>query len=165
MRRLNWINYQWLWVSGLVLLIDQLSKHWMLENLSLWQSVWVTHFFNVTLAFNTGAAFSVLAQASGWQNLFLLIMAMVISLIVLIWLGRATLRPRLPLIGLTLIFGGASGNIIDRFRHGHVVDFLDFHLGDYHWPVFNVADSAITIGAGLLMIQILLDYLNRRTIS
>jgi signal peptidase II len=163
MPKLNWGNYRWLWVSGLVLLADQVSKYYVLAYLAPFQSIPVLPFFDITLVFNTGAAFSLLAEATGWQNTFLLTVAIVISLVILIWLLHAARRPRLPLIGLAMVLGGALGNIGDRLQHGFVIDFLDFYIGVYHWPVFNLADSAITIGAGLLAIQIVREYLDSRS--
>jgi signal peptidase II len=163
MPKLNWGNYRWLWISGLVLLADQVSKYYALAHLVPFQSIPVLPFFDITLVFNTGAAFSLLAKATGWQNIFLLIVAVIISLVILVWLLRATERPRLPLIGLAMVLGGALGNIGDRLQHGFVIDFLDFYIGVHHWPVFNLADSAITIGVGLLALQMARDYLDVRS--
>lgn len=138
-------------VSGLVLLADLASKHVALTSLSPYEPYPLTFFFNLTLAFNRGAAFSLLSTGSGWQTLFFLAIALVVSAVMLVWLFRLKSWEWITALAIGLVLGGAWGNVVDRFRFGYVIDFLDIHLAGYHWPTFNVADSAITVGALLLM--------------
>lgn len=141
----------WLWLSALVLVLDQGSKLLVMATLTPYQEVIaVTPFFNLVHVHNTGAAFSLFADQSGWQRWFFLAVASIASGVIL-WLLAGTRGRAVFAIGLTLILGGALGNLIDRLAYGHVVDFLDFHVAGWHWPAFNVADSAITLGAGLLI--------------
>ena len=145
----------WLALISLVIVLDQITKAWMLAQ---FQSAFahggrieVTFFFDLVLAFNRGAAFSFLAEHSGWQRWFFAMLALTVSawLLALTWQHR---RERLLPFSFSLIIGGALGNVIDRFTHGAVVDFLSFHAGPYYWPAFNLADSAITLGVGLMLI-------------
>ncbi|MCM2287980.1 MAG: signal peptidase II [Sulfuritalea sp.] len=141
---------RWLALAALVLLLDQASKAWVLANFRLMESQSVTSFFNLVLVYNSGAAFSFLAGAGGWQKWFFVILALGISVWLLSLLRRHAQERLLP-TSLALILGGAIGNVIDRLRFDAVVDFLDFHLAGYHWPAFNVADSAITVGVVLML--------------
>lgn len=143
---------KWLWITGLVIAFDQASKWLMVSWLSLHESVAVMPFFNLTMAHNTGAAFSFLSQAGGWQRWFFVVLALSISLGLLIWLKKAV-KTNMEAVSISLILGGAVGNVIDRIYYGYVIDFLDVYYGTYHWPAFNVADSAIVIGAALLLID------------
>lgn len=148
---------RWLWLSALVIVIDQISKVVVSHHMSLFQSIPVTPFFRFTLLHNTGAAFSFLAGAAGWQRWFFICLGLVVSIIILIWLRRMPRHGRRLLgIGIALVLGGALGNVIDRVAYGFVVDFLDVHYGNWHWPPFNVADSAITIGAALVILDALI---------
>lgn len=141
----------WLWLSALVLVLDQASKLLVMATLTPYQEVVaVTPFFNLVHVHNTGAAFSLFADQSGWQRWFFLAVALIASGVIL-WLLAGTRGRALFAIGLALILGGALGNLVDRLAYGHVVDFLDFHAAGLHWPAFNLADSAITLGAGLLI--------------
>ncbi len=142
---------RWLWLAALIIGLDQATKHLVQAHFAPYQDVVaVTPFFNLVHVHNTGAAFSLLADQPGWQRWFFLAVAVVASGVIL-WLLNST-RGRAPFcIALTLILGGALGNVIDRLAHGHVIDFLDFHVAGWHWPAFNVADTAITIGAVLLL--------------
>lgn len=145
------IMLKWLNLSAVVIVLDQLSK-WLMSNwLDLHQTVPVLPSFNLTLAHNYGAAFSFLASASGWQRWFFVILAVVVSLVLVIWLKKLQHHARLEAVSLALILGGAIGNVIDRLIYGYVVDFLDVYYGSYHWPAFNIADSAICVGAVLLI--------------
>lgn len=144
---------KWLWLSGLVIVIDQLSKWFMVSWLSLHETVAITPFFNLTMAHNTGAAFSFLASAQGWQRWFFVVLTVVISTGLFFWLKKLTTDARLEAIALGMVLGGAIGNLIDRLYYGYVIDFLDVYYKTYHWPVFNVADSAIVVGAALLIID------------
>ena len=144
---------KWLWLSGLVIALDQVSK-WLAEQFLLpGQPVPVLPFFNLTLLYNTGAAFSFLAQAGGWQRWFFLLLSLTISVALVIWIGRLQRGQTLLAIALSLILGGAVGNLIDRIVHGHVIDFIQLYYERWYWPAFNVADSAITVGAILLVLD------------
>ncbi len=142
----------WLALAALVILLDQASKLWVLGSFHLGESLPMTSFFNLVLVFNSGAAFSFLSDAGGWQKWFFVTLALVISgwLAVMI---RQHAAERLQPLAFALVLGGALGNVIDRLRFGAVVDFLDFHVAGWHWPAFNVADSAITVGVALLLWQ------------
>jgi signal peptidase II len=143
---------KWLTISAAVIVFDQLTK-WLISSwLSLYETVEVIPYFNLTLAHNTGAAFSFLAQAGGWQRWFFVGLALVISTGLIIWL-RKVKDNNLESLSISLILGGAIGNVIDRFLLGYVVDFLDVYYGNYHWPAFNIADSAIVVGAVLLILD------------
>ncbi len=144
---------KWLNLSALVIVFDQLSKWWANSALELYQSIAVLPFFNITLAYNHGAAFSFLASESGWQRWFFTGLAVVVSIVLLVWLKRLKTDAKLEAISLALILGGALGNVIDRVVHGYVIDFIDVYYGTYHWPAFNVADSAICVGAILLILD------------
>lgn len=140
----------WLWIAGIVILLDHYSKLWMTGHLLPFESFPILSIFNFTLAFNKGAAFGFLHSAPGWQNLVLCSFACVISIVILVWLYRSLAREYWLNTALNLIMGGALGNVVDRLHYGYVIDFLDFHLGDWHFAIFNVADSAICIGAFML---------------
>ncbi len=140
----------WLWLAGVVILLDQVSKWIVLGTLHPGESRYVAPFFNWVLTFNSGAAFSFLSDAGGWQRWFFTVLALAVSVWILTLLRRHTSEFRLAL-ALSLILGGALGNVIDRLRFGAVVDFIQWHAAGYYWPAFNVADSAITIGAILLV--------------
>jgi signal peptidase II len=142
---------KWLNLSALVIVLDQLTKWLMSSWLDLYETVAVVPYFNLTLAHNYGAAFSFLASAGGWQRWFFTVLAIVVSIVLIIWMKRLTANARLEAISLALILGGAVGNVIDRVLHGYVIDFLDVYVGAYHWPAFNIADSAICVGAVLLI--------------
>lgn len=146
----------WLWLTVLVIALDQISKHLIVGRFQLYERLEVSGFFNLTLAYNTGAAFSFLAQAGGWQRWFFALIAVVAAVLILTWLARLKPAERLQGAALALILGGALGNLYDRIVLGHVVDFLDFYWGDYHFPAFNIADSAITIGAALIILDMIL---------
>jgi signal peptidase II len=130
--------------------LDFLTKRWVESALAPGQVIEVTAFFNLVLTFNPGAAFSLFAQASGWQRPLFIGVA-VVAAAVITWLLRRHWRDTLFGVALSLILGGALGNLWDRVVLGHVVDFLDFHAAGWHWPAFNLADSAITVGAALLV--------------
>ncbi len=141
---------RWLLLAGGIIACDQLTKAWMLGAFRLHEQLAVTGFFNLVLVFNSGAAFSFLAGAGGWQKWFFVGLALAISAWLLAMLRQHAGERLLP-AALSLILGGALGNVIDRLRFDAVVDFLDFHLAGYHWPAFNVADSAITVGVALML--------------
>ncbi|NOQ81025.1 MAG: lipoprotein signal peptidase [Methylophaga sp.] len=143
---------KYLWLSAFVVVLDQCSKWVMVSWLSLYETVAVIPYFNLTMAHNTGAAFSFLAGAGGWQRWFFVGLTAVISIGLFIWL-RKLAKTKLEAVSVSLILGGAIGNVIDRLYFGYVIDFLDVYYGSYHWPAFNIADSAIVIGAALLIID------------
>ena len=136
----------WLGLALIILIADQFTKTLILGYYRLGDATYITSFFNVVRAHNTGAAFSFLADSSGWQRWFFTAIGVGAALFI-VWLLRSHAGQKLFSFALACIMGGAIGNVIDRLMHGHVVDFLDFHIAGRHFPAFNVADSAITIGA------------------
>lgn len=144
---------RWLWITLIIIVIDQGSKLLALQLLHAYQPFVVLPFFNLTLAFNKGAAFGFLHHASGWQNIMFTALAFSVCSMILLWLYRSSSAEFLRNCALTLILGGALGNVCDRFLYGYVIDFFSFHLGDWHFAIFNVADSAICIGASLLILH------------
>ena len=147
------VMLRWLWVSAVVLLLDQCSKLLAEANLALYQSVDVIPSLAIRLAYNSGAAFSFLSDASGWQRWFFVVLSVVVIVILIIWLTRLPSDQTVTALALALILGGAVGNLVDRVLYGHVIDFIDVYYGSWHWPTFNVADSAISIGAFLLLLD------------
>lgn len=142
----------WLGISALVLLIDQLTKITMTRLFSYGEWHPVTAFFNLVLVYNRGAAFSFLSTQSGWQRHVLTAIGIGAALFIIFLLKRHAMQ-RMFCTALALILGGAIGNVIDRIAYGHVIDFLDFHILNWHWPAFNIADSAICIGAVLFVVD------------
>ena len=142
---------KWLWLSVLVIVLDQITKSMASSMLMYARPVAVMPLFNFTLFHNTGAAFSFLNEAGGWQRWFFTVVAVGVSVFLILWLKKLTAQEKVQAIALTLILGGAIGNVIDRVRLGYVVDFLDFYYKSWHFPAFNIADSAITIGAILII--------------
>jgi signal peptidase II len=141
---------RWLWLAGIIVVLDQVSKWLALAWLQPGDSIYVAPFFNWVLTFNPGAAFSFLSDAGGWQRWFFAVLALVISAWIVSILPRHSGEFRLSL-ALTLILGGALGNVIDRLRFGAVVDFIQWHAAGFYWPAFNIADSAISVGAVLMV--------------
>ncbi len=137
-------------IATIILLLDQLSKWSALSNLQLGIPEPVLPFMNWLLLFNPGAAFSFLAQGSGWQRWFFTIVGLV-ACIYIVWLLRKSQNDKMLCVALSLILGGALGNVLDRIMYGAVVDFIDLHYANWHWPAFNIADSAICIGAALIL--------------
>lgn len=144
--------FRFYWLAIVVVIADQLTKLWAVRALAL-EPITLAPVFNLALAYNTGAAFGFLSGASGWQNIFFIAVAAVVGAGILYMLRRLKPDETQVAAALWLILGGAAGNLMDRLRLGHVVDFLDFHIGAWHFPTFNVADSAITIGAMLLILD------------
>ena len=143
---------RWYGLAALVIVLDQLVKWAFLATFAPGERRAVTGFFNLVLVFNKGAAFSFLADAPGWQAPLLAGFAVLAAAVLSVLIFRNA-QKALFCTGLALVLGGALGNVIDRLRFGHVVDFLDFHAAGWHFPAFNVADSAITIGAALLILE------------
>jgi signal peptidase II len=150
-------GWRWLWLSAAVIVADQLAKSWIVHHFSLYERVRVLPVLDVILTYNTGAAFSFLSDAAGWQRWVFVTLALGISVLLIAWLRRLRAGQCVLSCGLALIVGGALGNMIDRLLHGRVVDFILAHWGTHLFPAFNVADSAITIGAGLVILDALLE--------
>lgn len=142
----------WLGIATIIVLIDQITKITITRLFSYGESLPVTSFFNLVLAYNKGAAFSFLASEGGWQRYFFTAIA-VAAAIFIIYLLKRHAGQRLFCWALAMILGGAIGNLIDRVLYGHVIDFLDFYVGKWHWPAFNVADMAIVGGAALFILD------------
>lgn len=150
---------RWLGLTVLVVGVDQYTKRLVIERFQLFEKVTLNPMLELMRLHNEGAAFSFLSGAGGWQRWLFVALGLAVSAGILVWLWRLPARGR-GLLGaaLALVMGGALGNLIDRFRWGYVVDFIRVHYQDWYFPAFNVADSAITIGAGLLILDNLLDY-------
>ena len=148
------MSRSWPWFAGAAAIVaaDQLTKAMVLARFAPGERLEVTGFLNLVLAFNKGAAFSFLAGAQGWQTLFFAAIAVVAAAVISFLIYKHE-KKALFCCALALILGGALGNLYDRIVYGHVVDFLDFHALGWHWPAFNVADSAITVGAGILIVE------------
>ncbi len=145
---------RWLWLTALVVALDQATKQWADAALEYYRPAPVIDgFFNFTLLYNKGAAFSFLSNAGGWQRWFFTALSLIVSIALFIWLKKLPADKKILAAGLALILGGAIGNLIDRSVYGHVIDFIDMYYQDYHWPAFNIADSAITLGAVCLLVD------------
>jgi len=146
---------KWLWLTGLVLVFDQIGKWLAVSHLQYGEPLPLVPMLAFTLAHNYGAAFSFLNDASGWQRWFFAGLAAIVSVALLVWLRRLGQHEQRTALALALILGGAIGNLVDRLLYGYVIDFIDVYYGDWHFPVFNIADSAISIGAALLLLDAL----------
>lgn len=152
---------KYLWLTAVIIVLDLASKAVVSQNFTLYETIAVIPgWFNLTLAHNSGAAFSFLANESGWQRWFFAIIALIVSIIIFFWIKRLQQHERWVAIGLALVLGGALGNLWDRLTLGYVVDFLDFYYQNsmqkaMHWPAFNIADMAISTGAFMLIIDAL----------
>ena len=144
--------WHWLALSAVVIVLDHITKALIQQSFMPGETRFIAPFFNLVLAFNSGAAFSFLAGAGGWQRPFFIVLTSVVS-VFLVWLMRRHPDNRLLCLALSLILGGAMGNLYDRVMLGHVVDFIQLHARGFYWPAFNVADSAICIGIGLLFLD------------
>lgn len=147
------IRCHWFLLSGAVLVLDQLTKHWAMQALELHIPYPVLPGFNLTLIYNTGAAFSFLHHAGGWQKWFLIGLTIVLCVFLIRWILQPSLR-QWTAIALSLVFGGALGNLWDRIQLGHVVDFIQLYYQHFYWPAFNLADTTITIGALMLVKEV-----------
>lgn len=143
----------WFWLTLLMIALDQISKYWVAATMNLYDSIELLPFFSITYVHNPGAAFSFLADQSGWQRWFFTGISLIASIIFLVWLKRTNGSNQWLCIAIALLLGGAVGNLLDRALLGYVIDFLDFHLAGYRWPAFNIADSAIFVGAVMLIID------------
>ena len=150
---------KWLWLSALILAVDQMTKYVICQSLALYESVTVFAGFNLTLVHNTGAAFSFLRDAGGWQRWFFIGLSTIISCVILFWLLSTLPQRRWFRCSLALILGGAVGNLVDRIMYGYVIDFFDVSITFLPvkllnpWPAFNIADAAITVGVIMLVID------------
>lgn len=151
MRELSMLK--WLWLSVLALALDQGTKLLVDNTMQLYQSIPVMPYFSLTYVHNTGAAFSFLSEAGGWQRWFFAGLALVISVVITVWIARLKSHETLLAVALALVLGGAVGNLIDRLAYGYVIDFLDVYVDTWHWPAFNIADSAITLGVVLMLLE------------
>ncbi|MCP4046607.1 MAG: lipoprotein signal peptidase [Gammaproteobacteria bacterium] len=153
----NRMALAWLLISVLIVVLDLWTKALATESLTLYRPNELTSWLNMTLAHNYGAAFSFLSDAGGWQRWLFTGLASVVTLVLIVWLLRLPASEKLTAAALCLIIGGAVGNLIDRIINGYVVDFIDVHVNGWHWPAFNLADSAITCGVILLLLDSLLQ--------
>ena len=144
---------KWLWLSVVVIALDRVSKYLASSSLNLHEPLNILPFFNLTLMHNQGAAFSFLSQAGGWQRWLFTAIAIVVTLVIVQWIRRLSPAETWMAAALSLIAGGALGNVWDRIQLGYVIDFIDVYYGTWHWPAFNIADSAITIGALMLIME------------
>ena len=149
----NKMAFAWLLMSTLIVVLDLWTKGIATESLTLYRPVELTSWLNMTLAHNYGAAFSFLSDAGGWQRWLFTGLASVITVVLIIWLVRLPTEDKLTSAALGLVIGGAIGNLIDRINNGYVIDFIDVYYRNWHWPAFNLADSAITGGVILLLID------------
>ncbi|WP_439136040.1 signal peptidase II [Pseudomaricurvus sp.] len=145
--------WKWYGLAILVIALDQISKHWVSATFTYGQPWVITDFFNFTLLHNKGAAFSFLSDAGGWQRWFFGLIAGVVSVVLVVWMARVETAQRWMLVALALVLGGAIGNLYDRVVLGYVVDFIVVHYQHHYWPAFNIADSAICVGAGMLIVD------------
>ena len=144
---------KWVWLSLVIVILDQLTKYYISHQFNLFESLSIMPGLNITYVHNTGAAFSFLSDAGGWQRWFFIILSSAISLVLVFWLKNHPSTGLWLAIALALILGGALGNLIDRLLLGYVIDFIDIFYKKWHWPAFNVADSAISIGVIMLIID------------
>lgn len=140
-------------VSFVIVLMDQVSKIWIINNLALYQDINILPIFDITYVRNYGAAFSFLSDAGGWQRYFFTVIAIVISVLLTVWMAKTPIKQKLLLWAYALILGGAIGNVADRMMYGYVVDFIHFYYDSWHFPAFNIADIAISCGAALLILE------------
>lgn len=144
---------RWYSLAVLIVVLDQLTKQWVSSSFSYGESLELLPFLNLTLVHNMGAAFSFLSDAGGWQRWFFAIVSLIVSVVLIFWLSRLPARQYLLATALALVLGGAIGNLWDRVFLGYVVDFIDIFYQKHHWPAFNIADTSITVGAILLILE------------
>lgn len=143
----------WLWLTVIFFVLDQITKQWVAQTFDYRETLAVMPYFNLTYVHNPGAAFSFLADQPGWQRWFFTAIATTASIVFLVWMAKTPRSNSLLGIAFALLLSGALGNLTDRVLFGYVIDFLDFYIGQSHWPAFNVADSAIFVGAALMIID------------
>ena len=149
---------KWIWLAVVVVILDQLTKYIASTSLEMFKPVAVMPMFNWALMHNTGAAFSFLADAGGWQRWFFALIAVVVSTVIVLWIKRLQQHEKWQAIALALILGGAIGNVIDRIWLGYVVDFIQVYYQQWYWPAFNIADSAIFIGVVMIIIDTIREH-------
>lgn len=149
----------WLWLAVIFVIIDQVSKQWVVSVFDYRESITIMPYFNFTYVHNPGAAFSFLADQPGWQRWFFTAVSSIASIIFLVWMSKIPKMNKLLGIGVALMLSGAVGNLIDRALFGYVIDFIDVIILGYNYPVFNIADSAIFVGAGLMIIE---SFINKK---
>lgn len=149
---------KWLSIAAVVIVLDQITKYIAEAQLTLHRPLEIMPMFNFTLAYNKGAAFSFLSEAGGWQRWFFTIIAIAVSILIVFWLTRLQAHEKRQAVALSLILGGAIGNLIDRIYLGHVIDFIEVYYDKWYWPAFNIADSAITIGVVLIIYDNVREY-------
>ncbi len=147
-------KWHYIIISLIICLLDQLSKYFVLNNLEPYSSIAIMPAVDFTLVFNTGSAFSFLSNSGSWHLWFFLLFSLIMSVVIFIWIMQTPLLQSRQLLSLSFILGGAVGNLIDRIHYGHVIDFIDLYYNKYHWPAFNIADSAICIGAIILLFSL-----------
>lgn len=147
-------KWPWFLLSAAILVLDQLTKYWAQTYLTPYQPDSVFSMLNFTLAYNTGAAFSFLSGVGGWHRWFFAGFSIVMSLLLILWLARLPSKAILQSLAVSLVLGGALGNLYDRAALGHVIDFIDVYYQNHHWPVFNIADAAICLGAFFLLVDL-----------
>ena len=152
-------NVHWLWLTALVMLVDQVSKQLVVKNMAWYDVIPLMPHLNLTHLRNTGAAFSMF---SGSSPIVFVLIGVVVSVGILIWMRRNPHGQVLVAVALSLIMGGALGNVIDRVTRGHVVDFIDFYWGTWHFAAFNVADSAISVGAAFMVLDVIIEALRKK---
>lgn len=146
-------QWRWLWITFAVIALDLITKNMANYYLTRLTTEEITSFFNLVLVYNNGSAFGLFANQSGWQLWLFVGVATVVALAILAWLWKSTSKHAFTALGLSLILGGTLGNLYDRIVDGYVIDFLDFHIADYHWPAFNIADAAICLGVFFMIIS------------
>jgi len=144
---------KFLWITLVVIILDQISKQLAEYYLVFHVPIPVISFFNLTLSYNTGAAFSFLASAGGWQRWFFISLALIVSVVIIVWIKKLTPQDKWVAVALTMVLGGALGNVIDRVLFAHVIDFIHVYYEQWSFPIFNIADSAITIGVAILLMD------------
>lgn len=150
-------NLLWLLVSFFIVVVDQYAKYLVVQHLTFNQPVAILPFFNLTFSHNPGAAFSFLSAAGGWQVWLFITIAIVVSVFLVLWIARLKPGEAILGLGLSLVLGGAIGNLLDRLIHGYVIDFIQVYYQKWAFPDFNIADSAITIGAVFIILSLLLS--------
>jgi signal peptidase II len=149
----------WLWLTLIVLALDQWTKRLILDNFAQYQEKYVLPMLDIVRWHNEGAAWSILSNASGWQRWFFIALGVAVSLGILVWLRQLPAKGQHRVAaGLAMVMGGALGNVVDRVRLTYVVDFIKVHYGEWTFPAFNLADSAITVGAALLILDSVIEY-------
>jgi signal peptidase II len=149
-------KWQCFMLSLVVIILDQASKYWISVNLIAYKPIAVLPMLNITLAYNTGAAFSFLSGSGEWHRWFLAGFSLLVSILLIVWLLRTSINDKLQSVGISLVLGGALGNLLDRGLYGYVVDFIDVYHEHHHFATFNIADSAISIGAAFMILDLLI---------